>query len=429
MYEFKLQIGCLLIVLYVMLAYVKETLDRKINCNKIFDCLLALSPWAIIFDGATAWTVNHQDIVPAWLNLLLHGLFFISMDMVIILTFLYMLYQTIGLRNRKLLVLFLTPGLLSIVGVLVFMNRLYYIEGKTTYYSMGTSVIICYASLVIHFIMISVLLTVKHHTLEKRKLFSIMTLMLICMGTLFIQVIMPESLVSSLLPTFVIIGIYMTFENPSFHRLQKYNAEMVTGFANLVENRDNSTGGHIRRTKVYVEIILKAIRKKPKYRAILTKDYIENVKNAAPMHDIGKIATPDYILQKPGKLTDEEYAIMKKHSEIGGEIIQETFAKLEEPEYEQIAYEVARYHHEKWNGKGYPDGLKGTEIPLHARIMAVADVFDALSAKRCYRDAMPIEKCFQIIREGSGTDFDPELVEIFLDAREEILRYYEAEKE
>ena len=147
------------------------------------------------------------------------------------------------------------------------------------------------------------------------------------------------------------------------------------------------------------------------------------------MHDIGKISTPDYILQKPGKLTDEEYAIMKQHAAVGGDIIKETFASLDHPEYLQIAYEVARFHHEKWNGKGYPDGLKGREIPLHARIMAIADVFDAVSSKRCYRDPMPVETCFQIIQNGAGKDFDPDLVELFMNAKDKVLVYYEQDKE
>lgn len=138
------------------------------------------------------------------------------------------------------------------------------------------------------------------------------------------------------------------------------------------------------------------------------------------MHDIGKIATPDSILQKPGKLTPEEFAIMKEHAAQGGEIIKTAFHNLEDPDFLQIAYEVARYHHEKYNGQGYPEGLVGESIPLHARIMAIADVFDAVSQKRCYRDAMPLEACFAIIEKGSGTDFDSHLVKLFLDAKEEV---------
>ena len=164
------------------------------------------------------------------------------------------------------------------------------------------------------------------------------------------------------------------------------------------------------------------MRHDKRYQDIVNKDYLTNVSNAAPLHDIGKIATPDSILQKPGKLTDEEYAIMKEHAAVGGDIIQNTFHNLEDEEFKQIAYEVARFHHEKYNGKGYPEGLVGEQIPLHARIMAIADVFDAVSQKRCYRDAMPVEECFAIIEKGAGSDFDPVLAEIFLGAKEEIVQ-------
>ena len=141
---------------------------------------------------------------------------------------------------------------------------------------------------------------------------------------------------------------------------------------------------------------------------------------AAPMHDIGKIAVPDVVLQKPGRLTSEEYEIIKKHTIDGGKIIEETFGNLGNNEYTEMAYNVAKYHHEKWNGKGYPEGLKEDEIPLCARIMAVADVFDAVSEKRCYREAMPLEKCFSIISEGSGQDFDPIIAEVFLDIKDKV---------
>ena len=140
------------------------------------------------------------------------------------------------------------------------------------------------------------------------------------------------------------------------------------------------------------------------------------------MHDIGKISVPDVILQKPGRLTEEEFEIIKLHTVNGGKIIQETFGHLENEQYAQMAYEVARFHHEKWNGKGYPEGLKRKEIPLCARIMAIADVFDALSEKRCYKEAMPLDKCFEIIQDGSGQDFDPVLVEVFLDIKEKVMQ-------
>lgn len=145
------------------------------------------------------------------------------------------------------------------------------------------------------------------------------------------------------------------------------------------------------------------------------------------MHDIGKIAVPDSILQKPGKLTDEEFEQMKLHTVKGGKIIKETFGHLGDEQYTEMAYQVARFHHEKWNGKGYPEGLSRKDIPLCARIMAIADVFDAVSEKRCYREAMPLDKCFEIIEEGSGQHFDPILVEVFLEIRDKVEAIYYTE--
>lgn len=203
-------------------------------------------------------------------------------------------------------------------------------------------------------------------------------------------------------------------------QLSHSHNEMVMGFATLVENKDGSTGGHIKRTSMYVKLLAEELRNRGLYKEELTDEYLENLYKAAPMHDIGKIAVPDVILQKPGKLTDEEFEVIKTHTVKGGNIIKETFGHLENEAYTQMAYEVSRYHHEKWNGKGYPDGLKRKEIPLGARIMAIADVFDAVSEKRCYRDAMPMDKCFEIIADGSGQAFEPLLVEVFLDIRDKV---------
>ncbi len=202
--------------------------------------------------------------------------------------------------------------------------------------------------------------------------------------------------------------------------LSLYHDEMIMGFATLVENKDGSTGGHVKRTTAYVRLLSEELQKRGFYGEILTDEYVDNLCKAAPMHDIGKISAPDIILQKPAELTMEEYQKMKEHAVSGGRIIQETFGHLSNKEYTQMAYEVARYHHEKWDGTGYPEGRKKGEIPLCARIMAVADVFDAVSEDRCYRDALPLEKCFEIIAQGSGQDFEPLLVEVFLDIRDKV---------
>ena len=197
--------------------------------------------------------------------------------------------------------------------------------------------------------------------------------------------------------------------------------DMVFGFATLVENRDENTGGHVKRTSRYVELLANEMAKRGLYKDIINEEFVKNLTMAAPMHDIGKIAVPDSILQKPGKLTPEEFETMKTHTVKGGQIIQQTFGHVGSEQYRQMAYNVARFHHEKWNGMGYPDKLAGDNIPLCSRIMAVADVFDAVSQKRCYRDAMPIDECFAIIESGRGTDFDPQIVDVFMEIKEKVI--------
>ena len=176
------------------------------------------------------------------------------------------------------------------------MKDLYYIDGRTTRYSMGLPVYACYASLVIHFGMILALFAVKYKAIEKKKRSGILMCILTAFGVLICQIIFPEILVTSLFPVIMVLGFYINIEDPAKRRLENYNQEVVAGFATLVENRDGSTGDHIRRTSGYVEILLRAMRRQPAYRALITRDYLMNVKNAAPMHDIGKIAIPDSIL-------------------------------------------------------------------------------------------------------------------------------------
>lgn len=208
--------------------------------------------------------------------------------------------------------------------------------------------------------------------------------------------------------------------------MEEQHDEMIMGFATLVENRDKSTGGHIRRTSEYVKLILAGLKERELFLDELTEDFVKDMIKAAPLHDIGKIKTPDAILQKPGKLSDEEYFIMKQHAENGRKIIKETFVHSSDEQYKKIASDVAGFHHEKWNGTGYPIGLKEYEIPLCARVMAVADVFDAISENRVYRPAMPMDKCFSIIWEGRGTQFDPVIVDTFMELRPEVERIHAA---
>lgn len=197
-------------------------------------------------------------------------------------------------------------------------------------------------------------------------------------------------------------------------RVSGMQSGMITFMAEVVENRDDNTGGHIKRTADYVKRIAKELKRRGVYPEILTDRYMEDMIVAAPLHDIGKIHIPDAILNKPGRLTEEEFAIMKTHTTAGEELLTHAKTELGESGYLNTAVEMAAYHHEWWNGKGYPYGIDGEEIPLSARIMAVADVFDALTSKRCYKDAMPLTKAYAIIREESGTHFDPLVAEAFL---------------
>lgn len=419
----KLQLGCLLIILYFVITYVKSTAHGKVPCNRQFDALMLVAPWAVFFDGLTAWTVNHRELVPDFWNGLFHLCFFVTMDLTIIITALYMYNQIVGFskqhRNRNLVLMI--PGAVSLVLIVASIGLLNYLPGKITDYSMGFPVYVCFISLLIHYGFILYLVIAMRKFLPKEKMLGTLSFILIAGVILTVQIHFPEVLLTSLFPTILLLGIYIDFENPAIKKLTLYNEGMVEGFATMVESRDNNTGGHIRRTRAYVNLMLHKMRYDHHYKDIVNRDYLNNVSIAAPLHDIGKIATPDRILQKPGKLTEEEYAIMKEHAAAGGELIQHVFQSVDNPELKQVAYEVARFHHEKYNGKGYPDGLAGEQIPLHARVMAIADVFDAVSQKRCYRDAMPVEECFAIIEKGAGTDFDPLLTKIFLDAKEEVI--------
>lgn len=422
----KLQMGCILIVLYVTFIYFRERRAYKVKKREIiFEWLLLIGGISILFDGATAYTVNHLEQVPDIWNDILHMCFLCSLDAIVFLMFLYIADITIGIPKNKLKrFCLMLPLLLNIVIVVLFMPTLEYRSGEVTNYSMGVSAYTCFVMVAVYMAATIVLLFISRNNLGHHKLVTVSTCVMASVIVTGCQMLHPQALVSCLVPTFAIVGTYLNMENPVFTKLQTYNHEMVMGFATLVENRDDNTGGHIKRTTAYVRLLAKELRKRGFYKEELTKDYIENLAMAAPMHDVGKIAIPDAILQKPGRLTDEEYTIMKTHAERGGKIIQETFGHMGDEAYEQMAFEVARHHHEKWNGKGYPDGLSRKEIPLCARIMAVADVFDAVSAKRCYRDALPLEECYRIIEEGSGQDFDPIIVEVFLDIKEKIEEVY-----
>ena len=191
----------------------------------------------------------------------------------------------------------------------------------------------------------------------------------------------------------------------------------IHALARLAETRDPETGNHLRRTQEYVRTLARGLRDHPRFAATLDERTIDTLARSAPLHDIGKVGIPDDILLKPGKLTAEEWVIMKTHAAIGAEAIAQAERDAAKPvAFLALAKEIARHHHEKWDGSGYPDGLAGDAIPLSARLMALADVFDALINKRVYKAEMPYDAAREIIVAGCGSHFDPDVVAAFLAA-------------
>ena len=212
----------------------------------------------------------------------------------------------------------------------------------------------------------------------------------------------------------------MLKENDS--QIRSIQEQMVVGMAHMVENRDSNTGSHIKRTSKAVQILVEYLRKDPTLGQ--SEFFYDSLVSAAPMHDIGKIAIDDRILRKPGRFTPQEYAEMKEHPEKGAMIVENLLTSVESPDFVRIAKNVARYHHERFDGFGYPKKLKGSDIPFEARVMAIADVYDALVSKRCYKAEMSFQEAYDIIMEGMGTQFDPSLKDCFIACRKKLEEYY-----
>lgn len=195
--------------------------------------------------------------------------------------------------------------------------------------------------------------------------------------------------------------------------IQKMQNALILVLADMVESRDKNTGAHVKKTAAYAREIMLSMRELGYYTNVLTDKYIYDVENSAPLHDVGKITVPDAILNKNGKLDDDEFTIMKSHTTAGEEIINRVIDQVPDSDFLKDARDLAKYHHEKWDGSGYPMGISRDNIPLAARVMAVADVFDALTSKRAYKPPFTYEKAMEIIEAGSGTHFDPQVVEAF----------------
>jgi response regulator RpfG family c-di-GMP phosphodiesterase len=208
----------------------------------------------------------------------------------------------------------------------------------------------------------------------------------------------------------------------SYRKLQNARMATILGLAKLAEYRDEGTGTHLERIREYAKVIAGELAKNPKYTNHITPEYIDDIYQSSILHDIGKVGIPDAILLKPDKLTDEEFDIIKRHTILGGDAIKAIESKIEGKSFLALGKEIAYNHHEKWDGSGYPKGLDGQGIPLSARIIALADVYDALTTKRFYKKAYTHQKSKQMIVELKGTHFDPEVVDVFLTLEDEFNR-------
>ena len=218
------------------------------------------------------------------------------------------------------------------------------------------------------------------------------------------------------------LGRIASLTNRMIERLRDRTEELeltrevtILSLASLAETRDNETGAHLLRTQRYVRTLAEALRDHPRFRDVLDPRSIGLIFKSAPLHDVGKVGIPDRILLKPGPLSDEEFEVMKTHARLGAEALQVAEARLGESSFMRYAREIAGCHHEKWDGSGYPEGLAGEEIPISARLMALADVYDALRSRRVYKPALSHGRAREIVVAGRGSHFDPALVDAFLD--------------
>ena len=225
------------------------------------------------------------------------------------------------------------------------------------------------------------------------------------------------------------LGEIARLTNRMIEQLERQNREIKTtqevtilSLASLAETRDNETGAHILRTQHFVKLLALEMRKLPTYADELTDEVVELLFQSAPLHDVGKVGIPDSILLKPDKLNEYEFEIMKTHAQLGAEALRAGERQYGSSSFLAYACEIAAWHHEKWDGSGYPDGLAGVEIPLSARLMALADVYDALRSKRVYKKAFSHEKSRDIIVDGKGSHFDPDVVDAFLAVEDDFIR-------
>lgn len=213
--------------------------------------------------------------------------------------------------------------------------------------------------------------------------------------------------------------------NEKVNEISESQMSTIFALVKLAESRDDETGAHVERTAELCKLMALYLKEDPKYSNIIDNEYIDNIYKASPLHDIGKVGIPDNILLKKGRLTKDEFQIMKSHVEIGYETLKEVHSKYEVNSFLKMGMDITRNHHEKWDGTGYPRGIKGEDIPLSGRIMAIVDVYDALRSKRVYKEAYSHAKSMKLIKQNRGKHFDPKLVDVFIQHHTEFRKRHD----
>lgn len=413
---FKTQIVCFIIYAYIAFCYSREHSKSDPARQKSFLLLYACAVANLVLDVATVYTINHVDFVGSHVNLICHFLFYASFMLYELLLFRYFCILCRVSLPKGLHIALRLPYLVGTLATFLTMSSFEVMQGSITAFSAGTPIYVVSIVIAFYFLASTFIFVAKRRYILKRNFILLLFSTGVSVLGLMIQLILKEALFSCIIIIFTILVLYQAIENGVYERSKIRQQELSHVIADIVESRDVDTGGHVKRTTAYVELIAKNLRADESYMSILNEDYIEALMLAAPMHDVGKIAIPDSILQKPGRLTQEKYEMMKYHAEKGAYLLEKS-VNTENQLFKQLLCETSLYHHEKWDGRGYPQGLSGQSIPLCARIMAVADVFDAVSQDRCYRGAMSLDESFDIIEKGSGKDFDPVIAQCFLTNR------------
>ena len=303
--------------------------------------------------------------------------------------------------------LFFSIFLLSVIVLNYFQKNLFYQNNLllaypiiiTIFFSRKRNTIIYSSVVLAYFVAVQVIY--KNH--NSRENISVIVILLLFVGSIFLYSKFVENL-----------------EKKDRQASSELFNTTLTLLGRVAELKDVETHYHLDRVPIIIDLVLKQLQKKSKYSGIIDNNYMSNVIKGSILHDIGKIAIDDAILLKEGKLSNEEFEKMKKHSAVGANLLAQAQRNIENKELFSIAIEIAKYHHEKWDGSGYPEGLKGTEIPLAARIMAVADVYDALISKRPYKKSLSDDEAFLIMKKESGKHFDPEIIKCFTKIHHEI---------